>query len=190
MRSEPGDALHRARRLSSQRKAALVLAAIQAGLQRGQALTVAGVAREAGVGRKFIYDHPDLRAEIELKAAQAAQRQGNDMIASARVSGASLRADLENTRAQAHRLQRQVRALEARLSQLEGGRLIAGGAFPQEVVADLADQRLAHQIVELELQVFNLTAALRGTNEELDAARLINRELMQQANRADGGNLI
>jgi len=66
--------MREARHLEGQRKHTLVLAAVEAAVQQGQMLTIAAIARSAGVGRKFIYDHPDLRAEIELKAAQAVQR--------------------------------------------------------------------------------------------------------------------
>ena len=133
MRAERGDAMRNARRLDGQRKATLVAAAVEAALQRGQHLTIAAVARDAGVGRKFIYDHPELRAEIELKAAQAAHQQANTMIAAARVTGASLRADLENSRAQNRRLQQQRRNLENRLSHVEGARLVADDLLPSDV---------------------------------------------------------
>jgi hypothetical protein len=112
--------MHNARRLEGQRKRTLVLAAVEAALHRDRELTIAGVARDAGVGRKFIYDHPDLRAEIELKSAQAVHRRANDMVASARVTGASLRADLENSRAENRRL-RVSSSLTRRRSQPPGG---------------------------------------------------------------------
>jgi hypothetical protein len=176
-------AMHDARRHDSQRKHTLVLAALEAAVQAGLEPTIATVARRAGVGRKFVYDHPDLRAEIELKAAQATRHQVNDMLAAARVTGASLRADLENSRAQNRRLQQQLRALENRLSQLEGAQLLAGNVLPAEVVTQLADQQLARQVNDLQQQFFEATEALRRTTEELEAARAINRELMQQANR-------
>src|ERR1039457_6222529 len=82
-------AMHDARRHDSQRKHTLVLAALETAVQAGLEPTIATVARRAGVGRKFVYDHPDLRAEIELKAAQATRHQVNDMLAAARVTGAS-----------------------------------------------------------------------------------------------------
>ncbi len=183
MNPEPGQAMHNARRLNGQRKRGLVIAAVEAGLQRGQELTIAGVARDAGVGRKFIYDHPDLRADIELKAAQAAHRRGTDMITDARVTGASLRADLENARAQNRRLHQQLRSLENRLSQLEGARLVTDDLLPHDVLTQLAEQHTAQQVTRLEQQLFEMTDALRLTTEELEAARTINRELMQRANR-------
>lgn len=182
MTTDPSEAMHHARRADGQHKRSLVLAATEAALQRGQRPSIAAIAREAGVGRKFIYDHPDLRAEIELKAVQATQRQANDMISAARVTGASLRADLENSRAQNHRLTKQLRALENRLSHVEGARLVADDLLPDNVLAELADQQLARRNIEVEQKLFETREQLRRTTEELDAARAINRELMQRAN--------
>lgn len=186
MTSDPAEAMRNARRLDSHRKATLVLAAADAAVQRGEAPSIAGIARDAGVGRKFIYDHPDLRAEIELKSARATQRRANDLVATARVSGASLRADLANSHAHNQRLTTQLRALETRLSQLEGARLLTDDLLPPGMVAELADQQLAQRNAELEQQVFDTKEALRRAIEELDAARAINRELMQQANQPSG----
>ena len=129
-----------------------------------------------------IYSWIRVRAGIELKAAQATGRQASDLIASARVTGASLRADLENARAQNHRLSKQIRALENRLSQAEGARLVADELLPEGVLAELADQQLAARVAELDQQLFEARENLRRTTEELEAARAINRELMQQAN--------
>ncbi len=187
MRPDGTEALRRARRLDGQRKRALVLAAVESFIERGGAPTVAGIAREAGVGRKFIYDHPELRAEIELKALQSTHRRSNAMVAAARVTGASLRADLENSRAQNHRLQQQLRSLEHRLSQLEGARLLVDDLLPAGTLADIADERLIQRVAELEQQLFEAADGLRRTNEELDAARAINRELMQQGNASSVG---
>lgn len=183
MTADRGEPMRHARRLETQNKAALVHAAAEAALTRAGQLSIAGVAREAGVGRKFIYDHPELKAEIELKALQATQRHANDMTSAARVSAASLRAELANTRAHNQRLNNQLRALEARLSQAEGARLVADGLLPETMIAELADRQLARRNIELEQQLFDAQEQLRRTTEELDAARAINRELMQRANR-------
>jgi len=175
--------LRHARRLDSDHKHKLVLAAVDAAHEQRRLPSIAGIARAAGVSRKFIYDHPDLTAAIELKAAQASERQADDMIATARVTGASLRADLENLRAHNHRLTKQLRALENRLSQTEGARLLADNILPDNALAELADQQLARRNAELDQQLFETRERLRRTVEELEAARAINRELMQHANR-------
>lgn len=185
MKPDRAEAMRGARRADGQRKRMLVLAAVEAVAEQGRAPTIAGVARQAGVGRKFIYDHPELRAEIELRAVQSTQRQANAMTAAARVTGASLRADLENSRAQNRRLQQQLRSLENRLSQVEGARLVADDLLPAGTLADPADERLAQRVAELEQQLFEATDELRRTTEELDAARVINRELIQRGNRPD-----
>jgi chromosome segregation ATPase len=182
MKTDQAVAMHDARRRDSQRKHTLVLAALEAAVQAGRDPTIAAVARQAGVGRKFIYDHPDLRAEIQLKTVQATP-QANNMLTAAHVTGASLRADLENSRAQNRRLQQQLRTLENRLSQLEGAHLLSQDLLPADVVTQLADQQLAMRVTQLEQQLFEATDTLRRTTEELEAARNINRELMQRANR-------
>lgn len=172
-----------ARRLDSDHKRALVLAALEAVLEAGRHPSIAGIARHAGVGRKFIYDHPEIRADIELRVAQSTSRQAGQLVATARVTGASLRAELENARAQNHRLTTQLRALERRLSQAEGAHLIADELLPDGVLSQLADQHLTARLVDLDRQLFDAREDHRRAVEELEAARAINRELMQRANR-------
>lgn len=183
MATDRAESMRHARRIDSERKRRLVLAATDAQLEAGRHPTIAGIARAAGVGRKFIYDHPDLKADIELRATQATNRQANDIASAARVTGASLRAELENSRAQNHRLAKQTRALENRLSKAEGARLVADELLPDSVVAELGDQQLARRVAELDRRLFEAREDLRHRTEELEAARTINRELMQQANR-------
>lgn len=183
MQADRAEPLRQARRLDSEHKRALVLAATDALLEAGRHPSIASIARQAGVGRKFIYDHPDLKAGIELKAAQATRSHAGDLAAAARVTGASLRAELENARAQNQRLTRQLRALENRLSKAEGAHLVADELLPEAVLAELADQQLANRVIELDQQLFETKESLRRTTEELEAARAINRELMQEANR-------
>jgi len=183
MTSDRDGPMRHAPRLDSQNKAALVLAAVDAALARAGHLSIAGVARDAGVGRKFIYDHPELKAQIELKAIQATQRQANDMTSAAHVTGASLRAELANSRAQNYRLNSRLRALENRLSQAEGARLVADNLLDDTIVAELVDRQLAQRNIELEQQLFAAQEELRRNTEDLDAARAINRELMHRSNR-------
>lgn len=95
-----------------------------------------------------------------------------------------MRAELANSRAQNHRLTTQVRALENRLSQVEGARLVADNLGDDTIVGELADRHLAQRNTELEQRLFDTQDELRRTVEELEAARAINRELMQQANRS------
>jgi hypothetical protein len=96
MTPDPGERLRKLRRLDSEMKSARVLAALDAVVTAGEPLQVAHVARRAVVSRRFVYDHPELRAEIEQRSAEVADRFTTTVTAGARVTGASLRADLEN----------------------------------------------------------------------------------------------
>ena len=177
--------MHSQRRIDSQLKRERVSAAVDAFLASGGEVTIAGVARHAGVSRKFIYSHPDLRAELELRALRATQSTSAPATASARVTGASLRAEAENYKAQGHRLRQQVRALEQRLSETLGSELASG--LPSDERVDHASlEELRGRLEESQAQTFELEETLADAREELEAVREINRELLSQHNRASG----
>lgn len=166
------------RRLDSQTKASQVLVALDAIVASGHAVNIAALARTAGVSRRFIYDHPELRAEAERRASEVADRHAGALAASARVTAASLRADLENAKATNHRLEADLTLLRRRLG------LVLG----QEVLADTAghgiqDTRSAARLDEVEQALFQARETLAQRTEELDAARQINRELISRLNR-------
>jgi allophanate hydrolase subunit 2 len=157
-----------------------VHAALAAAVTAGGPLTVTAIARQAGVSRRFIYDHPDLRAAIELAATEAVARFSGRLATTAQVSAASLRADLENTRAENQRLRQHVRVLEERLSHVLG----------QEVAAELVargvittDPMLHEQITSLQARIGVLEGELRRRDDELEGARQANRDLMAELNR-------
>ena len=108
------------RRLDSADKARRVLAALDATITAGEPLTIAALARRAGVSRRFVYDHPELRAEAERRSAQAADRRAGAITAGAQVTAASLRADLANATAANHRQHTELQALRRRLGQILG----------------------------------------------------------------------
>jgi len=169
------------RRLDSQVKRERVAAAVDAKLAAGHELTIAAIARHAGVSRKFIYAHPDLRAQIEHRALQATARDTAAAIAEGRVSIASLRADAANAKAQNDRLRQQLRSPEQRLSETLG----------REVATELghgdADrpEELRAELEAANAHAFELGAELAEAREELDAVREINRELLADRNRPD-----
>jgi chromosome segregation ATPase len=172
--------LTEARRADSRAKAAGVHAALDAAVTAGGPLTVAAVARQAGVSRRFIYDHPELRAAIELAATEAVARFSGRLAATAQVTALSLRADLANTGAENQRLRQQVRVLEERLSHVLG----------QEVAAELAargvittDPTLHEQITSLQARIDELESELRRRDDDLAGARQANRDLMAELNR-------
>jgi chromosome segregation ATPase len=177
-----GEAMVARRRLDSQLKRERVIAAVDARLAAGQELSVAALARQAGVSRKFIYAHPDLRAQIEQRAERAIDGATPRAVARGEVTIASLRADAANAKAQNQRLREQLRALEQRLSQALGHQIVdeldpAGGQAPDQLRAALE---------EAQTRVFELEEALADAREELEAVREINRELLAAQNRTGG----
>ena len=176
-----GEAMIVQRRLDSQLKHHRVIATADARLAAGQELSVAGIARQAGVSRKFIYAHPELRAQIEQRASRLATTGAAGAVADARVTIASLRADAANAKAQNSRLREQRRSLERRLSAALG-REIASQIDPAGY--EHPDQ-LRAQVDAARVRAFELEEALADAREELEAVREINRELLATQNRSD-----
>jgi hypothetical protein len=175
---EPIDHLTRLRRMGSDHKAAQVLAALDAMVTAGQSIKIATLARRAAVSRRFIYDHPELRAEAERRAAEVTDLRITALVSSARVTAASLRADLENAKARNGRLEQELGVLRQRL----------GTVLGQEVLREMGgrgalDTDAARRIDELEQKLFETGEELARRTEELDAGRQINRELMARLNR-------
>jgi hypothetical protein len=172
------DRLAALRRLDSAEKTRRVLAALDATLGAGEPLTIAALARRARVSRRFIYDHPELRAEAERLSAETAARHAGVTAASARVTLASLRADLANAKAANHRQHTDLTALRRRLGQLLGKDILAD-LDHATIDASAASGRLA----QLEHELFQAGEELAQRTEELEAARQINRELISRLNR-------
>lgn len=179
--STGGEAMVTTRRLDSQLKRERVAAAVDALATTGRELSIAAIARHAGVSRKFIYTHPDLRAQVEQRAQQAVAGASAQAVVDGRVTVASLRTDLANANAQNQRLRQQLRAAEQRLSEALG-RDIAAEIDPG---AERPDE-LRRQLHAAQTQIFELREQLTDAREELDAVREINRELLADRNRKAG----
>ena len=175
-----GERLGRLRRADSTAKAAQVHAALDATATAGGPFTVADIARKAHVSRRFIYDHPELRADIDLKATETTARFSGGLTATARLTTASVRADAENTRAENRRLRDRVRSLDTRLSSVLGEE-VAAELAGQGVLA--AERPFRDEIDTLHLTIDELTEELRRANEDLHAARQANRDLIVDLNR-------
>ena len=175
--AEQADHLARIRRADTEAKTARLLATLDALIAAGQAPVISVLARRAGVSRRFIYDHPELRAEIARRTSQLADRQTGAIAASFRTTTASLRADLENAKAASRRLQAELAALRRRLGELTGQQVLAETGHIHPGTAESA------RTDELEQQLFDAREALAQRDEELEAARQINRELMARLNK-------
>jgi hypothetical protein len=96
------------------------------------------------------------------------------------VTGASLRADVENTKAENQRLRERVRLLEARLSEALGQEVafkLAGRGIP------VNDVLLRDETAGLQAKIDDLTGELRRRDDDLEGARQTNRDLMAELNR-------
>ena len=168
------------RRLDSTTNPARVRAAITDIATTGAPLNVAALARRAKVSRRFIYDHPELRAEAEQQAVLHATRDTAAASAQTSVTTASLRADLANTKAANQRLHTELATLRRRLGRALGQDILAEIAGDEQPsIAALTTPRVA----ELEHALFQTQEALAQRTEELEAARRINREFLERLNR-------
>lgn len=174
--AERAEHLAQLRRADSKLKASRLLAQLEAMVLAGEAPVVSVLARRAGVSRRFVYDHPELRAEIACRTLQLADLHAGAVVASARTTAASLRANLENLKAKNHRLETDLASLRRRLSDLMGQEVLGE-------VGQVANPSTNTRVAELEQAVFDTEEMLTRRNEELEAARQINRELMARLNR-------
>jgi hypothetical protein len=189
--SGSAEALAEARRRDSTRRRQRVLNALDRLAGGGEEISVAAVARAAGVDRSFLYRHHDLRSQILQRAAQV--QPDASMPRTTQVSRQSLLADLANLRAHNERLRRQVTRLARRLSEVLGEEVFraSGLGGPDDT------EQLRRRAAELEQTVLDLRQALQERTEELDGARTANRDLMAELNRlpgqwpaADGGGTL
>ncbi|MFE4335698.1 hypothetical protein ACFRQM_41830 [Streptomyces sp. NPDC056831] len=169
----PADRLARARADDSARRRRRVLAALDDLTRDGQPISVSSVARLAGVHRSLIYRHADLHAAVLTRAAQLP-----DGPTGPQVSRQSLLTDLANLTDRNTRLTAHVARLEQRLSEALGHEAwqATGLGAPGDTNA------LEQQVALLEQQIADLRDRLTESNEDLQAARATNRELMAQLN--------
>ncbi|ALO98752.1 hypothetical protein SHL15_7760 [Streptomyces hygroscopicus subsp. limoneus] len=166
------------RRADTGRRRQRVLAALADATKNGTDISVAAIARRAGVDRTFLYRHRDLLAQIHAQAAEPSTTPGGHGPA---VSRASLKADLAAAHARSARLAAQVRRLEQRLSEVLGDQVWreSGIGGPEDT------EQFKARITTLEQQVIDLELKLQERDDDLAAARAANRDLMAQLNRQE-----
>ncbi len=162
------------RRADSARRRQRVLKALDDAINDGEEISVTSIARRARVDRSFLYRHPDLLEQLHATQAQPPNAPG----VGPAVSRASLQADLLNAQQRAARLAARVRQLENRLSQMLGEQAWheSGLGTPDDI------DQLKHRIVTLEQHTVDLRLQLEERDQDLDAARAANRELITRLN--------
>lgn len=187
-------ALRQARRQDSRAKRQRAADALAVLDKNGELITFAGVARRAGVSVSLLYADPTLSSSIA--SARDRQRQaGADrawrLPARSLVTEQSLRTELANAKERARRLAEEVAVLRDRLGRHLGA---AADIARGEALSPLVDQ-LEQRNAELEAdnhrqqkRINQLESEVRESNENLDAARAVNRELMSELNRKSSGD--
>jgi transposase-like protein len=152
-----------------------VIKALNTTIAAGGEISVSALARQAGLDRSFLYRHADLLAQIH-----AAQAQPAKITDGSSVTMTSLRADLVNAQDRANRQASRVRQLENKISELMGDHAWrkSGLGAPDDI------DQMKRRITELEQQVVDLKENLAERDQELDAARGANRDLINQLNRS------
>jgi len=183
-------ALRRARRVDGRTKRQRATDALNTMEGSGEAITFPAVARRAGVSVSLLYADAQLASRIAT--ARDRQRQaGTDrawrLPARSLITEQSLRTELANTKERARRLADELAALRQRLSHHLGA---AADVARGESLSPLLEQ-LEQRAAELEAdnhrnrqRIAQLEAEAAEFTETLNAARAMNRELMNELNRS------
>lgn len=182
-------ALQRARRREGQAKRGRALAALQAMTEAGEAIGFPAVARRAGVSVSLLYADRDLLARIadaRDRQRQAGAERAARLPTRSLVTEASLRTDLANAKEQNRHLSEELAVLRDRLARELGADADHFRGRPTNPALDMLEERAAELETDnarLRQQVGQLEADTSELADNLDAAREMNRELMNEVNR-------
>ncbi len=182
-------ALQRARRREGQTKRRRALAALQAMTEAGEAIGFPAVARRAGVSVSLLYADRDLLARIadaRDRQRQAGAERAARLPTRSLVTEASLRTDLANAKEQNRHLSEELVVLRDRLARELGADADHFRGRPTNPALDMLEERAAELETDnarLRQQVGQLEAGTSELTDNLDAAREMNRELMNEVNR-------
>jgi hypothetical protein len=166
--------MRQGRQADSARRHQRVIAAINKASADGAEISVSAIARAASVDRTFLYRHRDLLARVHALEAAPPVTSG----AGPAVTRASLQADLLAAQERAIRLAARIQQLERRLSEALGEQ-----AWHESGLGTPADiDALRQQASQHEQQAIDLRLQLEERDQDLDAARAANRELIAQLN--------
>ena len=176
----------RQRKKDSKNKRGAVLSAVAAMERSRTPITVAEVARRAGVSPWLVRQEP-LMTEVR-KAQTSVAEQATARGAANPPTAASLQVERDLLRQENQRLRHEIRRIQDRISELLGDQIDGTDAHSQSIRAqELADQNtaLSRQASEATEQVHKLQQQLAALSMDLDAAHVVNRSLMAELNRAE-----
>ena len=158
---------------TARRRQRVIKALNQAAAARRRPITVAAIARTAGVDRTFLYRHRDLLGQVHAIAAQPST--GNNSTAPSRASLQSRPARRPATHHPPAHPSSPTRTAPLQLLGEQTWRESGLGA-PDDI--DELKQRINH----LQQQAIDLQIQLKERDQDLAAARAANRELITQLN--------
>lgn len=182
-------ALKRSRRQDSQNKRRQAAAALQAMIDTGEPVSFPAVARRAGVSVSMLYADTELAGRLtQARSLQrdAGQQRAWRLPTRSLISEQSLRVDLANAKDQVRRLNQELAVLRDRLSHQLGAQAdTATGRASASLLDELEQQTFELHADNLRLRerIEELEGTLRESNETLEAARAMNRELITEINR-------
>jgi alkanesulfonate monooxygenase SsuD/methylene tetrahydromethanopterin reductase-like flavin-dependent oxidoreductase (luciferase family) len=185
-------ALRHARRQDSRIKRHRAAETIQAFERSGEPVSFPAIARRADVSVSLLYSDPELASRIAVareRQRQAGRHRAWQLPVRSLVTELSLHTELANSKEQTRQLTEEVNLLRHQLArQLGADADLARGHVVRPVLVQLEDRA-----AELEADNHALRQRLTRVEGErseladtLDAARAMNRELMNQINRDTG----
>ena len=184
-------ALRQARRKDSRTKRRRAAEVLDAMIEAGDPISFPTVARRAGVSVSLLYADPDLAGRISAardRQHQAGSQRTWRLPVRSLITEASLRADLANAKEQARQLAEEVALLKHRLSRELGATADLAAGRQLSPFIDQIEERTAELEADnhqLRQRVSQLETDLRELTDTLQAARAMNRELMNEINRSD-----
>jgi chromosome segregation ATPase len=187
-------ALRQVRRRDSRTKRRQAFKALETMVEAGEPITFPAVARRAGVSVSLLYADAELAGRIggaRARQRQAGQDRAWQLPIRSLVTEASLRADLANAKEQNRQLVEELTALKHRLARDLGAEADVVAGRQLSPLLDQLEERAAeleadnHQLRE---RVRRLEADIRELTDTLEAARGLNRDLMQEVNRSPAPN--
>jgi hypothetical protein len=136
------------------------------------------IARRAGVHRSFVSHH--FAGQLALAKGEIQSRFIAGLRGQTALSAASLRVEMETAKHQAREAHEEIRALKTHLARALGDEIAA--KRPEHSGSSATVRDLRAQIEQLLVSQGDLRSQLRDTEEELEAARRLNRTLIRERN--------
>jgi hypothetical protein len=145
---------------------------------RDDQLKATVIARRAGVHRSFVSNH--FAGQLAHAKAEIQSRFIAGLSGQTALSAASVRVEMETAKHQAREAQQEIRSLKTRLARTLGDQV--ADKHPEHRVSSATVKDLHAQVEQLLVAQGDLRRQLRESEEELEAARRLNRTLIREGN--------